>query len=71
LAEVLMAASDVVEDVTLFDVYRGGALSPSTRSLAYNIRFSSHEKTLSESDVARAREALIHAATALGAELRS
>ena len=26
LAEVLMAAADVVEDVTLFDVYRGDTL---------------------------------------------
>ncbi|MDH2902533.1 MAG: phenylalanine--tRNA ligase subunit beta [Actinomycetota bacterium] len=71
LAEVLMAAADVVEDVTLFDVYRGASLPARTRSLAYNVRFSSPEKTLSESDVATAREALIAAASALGAALRS
>ena len=71
LAEVLMAASDVVEDVVLFDVYRGETLGEDVRSLAYNVRFSSPEKTLSESDVAAARDALIAAARALGAELRS
>ena len=71
LAEVLMAASDVVEDVTLFDVYRGDAMAAGTRSLAYNVRFTSPEKTLSEADVAAARAALIEAARALGAELRS
>ncbi len=71
LAEVLMAAPDVVEDVTLFDVYRGGALPAGTRSLAYNVRFSSPDKTLSESDVAAARDSLITAASALGAALRS
>lgn len=71
LAEVLMAAADVVEDVILFDVYRGASLPAGTRSLAYNVRFSSPEKTLSEADVAAAREALIEAARALGAELRS
>ena len=71
LAEVLMAAADVVEDVALFDVYRGGSLPPECRSLAYNVRFSSGERTLSESDVALARAALIDAARALGAELRS
>ena len=71
LAEVLMSASDLVEDVTLFDVYRASALAAGTRSLAYNVRFTSPEKTLSESDVARARETLIVAARALGAELRS
>jgi phenylalanyl-tRNA synthetase beta subunit len=46
-------------------------LPAGTRSLAYNVRFSSPEKTLGESDVAAAREALILAARALGAELRS
>ncbi len=71
LAEVLMAAADVVEDVTLFDVYRGASLPAGTRSLAYNVRFSSSEKTLSESDIGAAREALIEAARALDAELRS
>ena len=71
LAEVLMAAVDVVEDVVLFDVYRGDSLPAGTRSLAYNVRFASEEKTLSEGDVARAREALIAAAAGLGAVLRS
>ncbi len=71
LAEVLMAAADVVEDVTLFDVYRGESLPEGTRSLAYNVRFSSPDKTLSESDVAQVRAALIAAARGLGAELRS
>ncbi len=71
LAEVLMAAADVVEDVSLFDVYRGESLPAGTRSLAYNVRFSSAEKTLSESDVASARDALIAAASGLGATLRS
>lgn len=71
LAEVLMAASALVEDVTLFDVYRGANLPVATRSLAYNVRLSAPDKTLSESDVAAARATLISAAGALGAELRS
>ena len=71
LAEVLIAASPLVEDVTLFDVYRGESLPAGTRSLAYNVRFSAADKTLSETDVAAARTALIDAARALGAELRS
>jgi len=71
LAEVLMAATDVVEDVELFDVYRGENLPEGTRSLAYNVRFTSADKTLSEADVSSARAALIDAARGLGAELRS
>jgi phenylalanyl-tRNA synthetase beta chain len=71
LAEVLMSATDVVEDVTLFDVYRGQNLPARSRSLAYNVRFASSDKTLGEADVAAARSALIDAAAALGAVLRS
>jgi phenylalanyl-tRNA synthetase beta chain len=66
-----MAATDVVEDVELFDVYRGDNLPEGTRSLAYNVRFTSPDKTLSEADVSSARAALIDAARGLGAELRS
>ena len=49
----------------------GGANLPDgTRSLAYRVRFSSDEGTLSESDVATARSQLIARAESLGATLR-
>ena len=70
LAEILTAASDVVEDVTLFDVYQGPGLPEGTRSLAYAVRLSSDERTLDDTDVASARGAMIAAAAALGAQLR-
>jgi phenylalanyl-tRNA synthetase beta chain len=70
LANALGVASAVVESVDLFDVYEGSALPEGTRSLAYSVRFSSSERTLSEAEVAHARNELITAATSLGATLR-
>jgi phenylalanyl-tRNA synthetase beta chain len=70
LANALRQASAVVEHVDLFDVYEGKALPEGTRSLAYRVRFSSFERTLSETEVTDARNELIGAATVLGATLR-
>jgi len=70
LAHALAGASDLVESVELFDVFRGAGLAPGTRSLAYNIRFSSSERTLGEGEVSTARERLIEIARSLDAELR-
>jgi phenylalanyl-tRNA synthetase beta chain len=70
LAYALRGASEYVERVTLFDVYRGSSLPDGARSLAYRVRFSSDERTLSEGDVATARSQLIARAESLGATLR-
>ena len=70
LAQSLRTASALVESVALFDVYRGSSLPAGTRSLAFNVRFSAPDATLGEGDVARARDTLIEAASALGATLR-
>jgi phenylalanyl-tRNA synthetase beta chain len=70
LAHELAGASELVEDVVLFDVYRGDNLPSATRSLAFNVRFSSPDRTLSEIEVAQAREVLIAKAQSMGAVLR-
>jgi phenylalanyl-tRNA synthetase beta chain len=70
LAFALRGASDVVESVTLFDVYEGAGLSEGSRSLAYTVRLSSSERTLSESEISEARAGLLATAGALGATLR-
>ena len=70
LAHALREASDLVEDVTLFDVYRGANLASGTRSLAFSVRFSSNERTLSDDEVSGAREVLIDRVRVLGATLR-
>ena len=70
LGHELAAASPLVESVTLFDVYHGAALTPGTRSLAYTVRLSAPDRTLSESEVGSAREALIAVGAGHGAILR-
>jgi phenylalanyl-tRNA synthetase beta chain len=70
LGDTLRHASDLVESVTLFDVYEGPGLPEGTRSLAYSVRFSSLEHTLSDAEISDARAALISAAAMIDAELR-
>ena len=70
VAAVLREASPVAESVELFDVYEGATLPEGTRSLAYRVRFSAPDRTLSETEVAHARNELIAAASNLGATLR-
>jgi phenylalanyl-tRNA synthetase beta chain len=70
LGFALREASELVESVDLFDVYHDASLPQDTRSLAYSVRFSSEERTLSEGEVAEARALLIATGTALGAVLR-
>jgi phenylalanyl-tRNA synthetase beta chain len=68
----LSSASPLVWSVRLFDVYRGSGVGEGARSLAYAIRFDSPERTLTDAEVAEARQALIDAVTAThGATLRT
>ena len=70
LAHTLRGASDLVESVTLFDVYEGAGVPEGARSLAYTVRFSSSERTLSDAEISDQRAALIAAAESLHASLR-
>lgn len=69
-ATVTAAAGELAESVRLFDVYRG--MGDGRRSLAYRLRFRSTERTLTDAEVADARQAVIAAvAAAHGGELRA
>ena len=70
VAYALRDASDLVEEVTLFDVYRGENVDADARSLAYHVRLSAADRTLDDDEVGGARRNLIAAAAALGAALR-
>ena len=73
VAETLRAAGgELAESVTLFDVYRGPGVGEGRRSLAFHIRLRAMDHTLTEAEVAGARQAMIDAAVAAhGAELRA
>lgn len=66
------AAGPLIEQVRLFDVYRGPQLGEDKKSLAFALRFRAADRTLTSEDLEGVRAAIIDAATeAFGARLRS
>ncbi len=65
------AAGDLLESLTLFDVYRGTGIDDGARSLAYRLRFCSPERTLTDDEVGALRARCIQAVEKeFGATLR-
>jgi phenylalanyl-tRNA synthetase beta chain len=65
------AAGDLLESVTLFDVYRGPGIAEGARSLAYRLRFCAPDRTLTDEEVGALRARCIRAAEKeFGAVLR-
>jgi phenylalanyl-tRNA synthetase beta chain len=50
---------DLLEQVTLFDLYTGEGIPAGVRSLAFRLRFRARERTLKDTEVDRAVEALL------------
>jgi phenylalanyl-tRNA synthetase beta chain len=66
------AGGDLLESLSLFDVYRGSQLAGEDRSLAFRLRFRSLDHTLTDNELTAVRRRAIDAVvTAHGAELRS
>jgi phenylalanyl-tRNA synthetase beta chain len=72
LADVLhQAGGDLLESVTLFDVYRGRGVEPGRRSLAFRLRFCALDRTLTDAEVGALRAScVVSAEEGLGAVLR-
>jgi len=71
-AAVRAAIGSVCESVRLFDVYRGDPVPPGRKSLAFALRLRAPDRTLTDADLAAARQRAVDAAAAAtGAELRS
>ena len=70
-AALVAAGGDLLESARLFDVYRGPGMPEGHRSLAFRLRFSAPDRTLTDDEVGRLRRAAIDAAeAATGATLR-
>lgn len=70
-ATLRATAGELLERVSLFDAYRGTGLAEGTRSLAFRLRFTAPDRTLTDAEVATVRQACIDAVTgASGATLR-
>jgi phenylalanyl-tRNA synthetase beta chain len=67
---VRASAGEMLDDVRVFDVYTGGQVGAGRRSLALALSFQTQERTLTDEDVAPARERIVAALAELGGELR-
>ncbi|HUD36826.1 MAG TPA: phenylalanine--tRNA ligase subunit beta [Streptosporangiaceae bacterium] len=66
------SGGSLLEDVRLFDVYTGEQTGAGRKSLAYTLRFRASDRTLTDDEVAVARDAAVAEATRrTGAVLRS
>lgn len=71
LAAVRRAAGPWLEDVRVFDVYRGPGVAPEARSLALRVRYRAPDRTLREDEVDPVHQAVRDSLGALGGTLRS
>lgn len=65
------AAGNILEKVTLFDVFKGKQIEEGKKSVAYNITLRAADHTLTEEEITRAVNKIIKALENLGAALRS
>ncbi len=75
VGDLVAAAREAVgpelREMKVFDVYRGDQVGPGRKSVAFSVAFQSAERTFSEEDANRLRDALVGALAArFGAELR-
>ncbi|MDQ1249165.1 MAG: phenylalanyl-tRNA synthetase beta chain [Actinomycetota bacterium] len=69
---VVAGAGELLESVRLFDEYRGAQVPEGSKSLAFALRFRAANRTLSDDEVAAARDAAVARAGAdTGASLRA
>ncbi|MFT3875185.1 MAG: phenylalanine--tRNA ligase subunit beta [Propioniciclava sp.] len=69
-AALAVGGGDLLESVRLFDIYRGAPVPEGKKSVAFALRFRASDRTLTDAEIAAAREAAVAKASALGAELR-
>jgi phenylalanyl-tRNA synthetase beta chain len=70
LERVRKAGGEMLDDVSVFDVYTGPQVGEGRRSLALALSFRGREQTLTDEDVAPARAKIVAALGELGGELR-
>jgi phenylalanyl-tRNA synthetase beta chain len=52
-------SSGMIEDITIFDVYQGKGIEEGKKSVAFNVRYRSQEKTLTDAEVEKLHSALV------------
>ena len=64
------AAAKTLEDVKLFDIYRGEKLGAGKKSVAYSITLRAPDRTLTDEEINGTMEKVLKALKEFGAELR-
>jgi len=62
LAALREGAGELLEDVSLFDVYAGKGIEEGKKSLAFNLRFRAEDRTLTADEASAARDSAVAAA---------
>ncbi len=66
------AGGEMLVDVRLFDVYRGGQITAGHKSLAYRLTYQAPDRSLTDADAARVRDKIVRRlADTLDAKLRA
>jgi len=72
LAVIRKSGGDLLEDIRLFDLYRGEQIGADKKSLAYALTYQALDRTLTDEEVAGLRKKIVKALEKeLGAHLRS
>ena len=67
-----LGAGELLQELSLFDVYRGDRIAAGSRGLTYRLRFAALDRTLTDADVVAVRQAAIDAVfKSTGSALRS
>jgi len=70
-AAIRQGAGELLEEVTLFDVYEGNQVPDGHKSLAFALRFRAPDRTLEAEELAGVRAAIVQRCESdLGARLR-
>jgi phenylalanyl-tRNA synthetase beta chain len=70
-AGIRKVAGELLESVTLFDVFTGEQIGEGKKSVAYSLVFRTNERTLTDEEVHQIHERIVHYLTEqFGAQLR-
>ena len=67
---IAQAAGKLLEEVTLFDVYKGDQIAAGKKSVSFSLRLRSHEGTLTDEQADAAMKRVLKALAAMDAVLR-
>ena len=67
---IIESGGEWLEEVKLFDLYRGSSIPAGYKSLAYSLTFRSPRRTLTDNEVDRVQEKIVHSLGKLGISLR-